>query len=158
MEQKATVFDRRQIYRPFLELLNPSSPSAHDLEAIIVPPEHDPRDPDQPPIHMAFASTAELNRGAQMALVGGIGSGKTTELRLTHKVLKRHKDAVNIFIDLAELTDINQLNPGAIMIAIGTQMYNRLKKADKAKEDVKSAYVKLRVLAKGKTEWVPVDD
>jgi hypothetical protein len=157
MDQKTAVFDRRQVYRPFLERLNPSSPSAQDLEVTIVPPEHDPRDPDQPPIHLAFASAAELNRGVQMALVGGIGSGKTTELRLTHKLLKRHTDAVNIFIDLAELTDINQLNPGAIMIAIGTNLFRRLKKATKDEEGVKSAFAKLQELARGKTEWVPAD-
>jgi len=122
-----------------------------------VPPEHDPRDPDQPPIHVAFANTAELSRGAQMALVGGIGSGKTTELRLTLKLLKRHADAINIYADLAELTDINELNPGAILIAIGIGLYHRLKKADKENADIKSAYQKLQELAKGKTKWVPFD-
>jgi hypothetical protein len=158
MEQKTAVFDRRQVYRPFLERLNPSSPSAQDLDAVIVPPEHDPRDPEQPPIHEAFATTAELNRGSQMALVGGIGSGKTTELRLTQRVLKRHKDAVNIFIDLADQTDINELNPGAIMIAIGTSLYVRLNKTDRTNQDIKSAYRKLQELANGKTQWVPVDE
>lgn len=153
MESTTAVLDRRQVYRPFLERLNPSSPSSKDLEAIIVPPEHDPRDPDQPPIHMAFASAAELNRGVQMALVGGIGSGKTTELQLTQRILKRHKDAVNIFVDLAELTDLNQMNTGAIMIAVGSLLYNRLKRAERT-EDVKSAYEKLQELARGKTEWV----
>src|SRR2546425_11859578 len=105
MEQSTVTFDRRQVYRPFLERLNPSSPSVLGAQDLIVLPEHDPRDPDQPPIHVAFANTAELNRGAQMALVGGIGSGKTTELWLTRKLLKRHHDAINILIDLAEITD-----------------------------------------------------
>ena len=158
MEEKTAVFDRRQVYRPFLERLNPSSPSPQDLDTIIVPPEHDPRDPEQPPIHAAFATTSELNRGTQMALVGGIGSGKTTELRLTQRLLKRHKDAVNVFIDLADLTDINQVNPCAIMIAIGTSLYSRLKKTDRTNEGVKAAYTKLQELAKGKTEWVEVDE
>ena len=110
MEPNTAPFDRRQIYRPFLERLNPASPG--ELQALIVPPEHDPRDPDLPPIHVSFANTAELTRGAQMALVGGIGSGKTTELRLTLKLLKRHEDAISIYRDLAELTDLNELNPG----------------------------------------------
>ena len=38
-----------------------------------------------------------------MALVGGIGSGKTTELQLTLKLLNRHSDAINIYLDLAGL-------------------------------------------------------
>ena len=72
MEPNTVTFDRRQIYRPFLERLNSESPWVQNL---IVPPAHDPRDPDLPPIHEAFTNTAELSRGAQMALVGGIGSG-----------------------------------------------------------------------------------
>src|ERR1017187_1059984 len=98
MDPVATVntptFDRRQLYRPFLERLNPIALSRTVIEQeLIVPPKSDPRDPEQPPIHEAFASAAELNRGSQMALVGGIGSGKTTELLLTLNRLKRHKDA-----------------------------------------------------------------
>ncbi len=92
-----------------------------------------------------------------MALVGGIGSGKTTELRLTLKRLERHADAINVYVDLAELTDLNELNPGAILIAIGMQLHDRLNKADKQKPDIKSAYEKLQELAKGKTDWVPND-
>jgi hypothetical protein len=155
MAQTTVVSDRRQIYRPFLERLNPASPGVIGAQGLIVPPEHDPRDPDQPPIHVAFANTAELTRGAQMALVGGIGSGKTTELRLTLEQLSRHADAVNIYVDLAEITEINELNPGAILIAIGLGIYHRLKKLDKQTPKSKQAYEKLQELARGKTKWVP---
>ena len=89
-----------------------------------------------------------------MALVGGIGSGKTTELQLTLRILNRHRDAINIYLDLAELTDLNELNPGAILIAIGMELHRRLKPADKLDPDIKSAYQKLQELAKGKTKWV----
>jgi Cdc6-like AAA superfamily ATPase len=124
---------------------------------LTVPPSHDPRDPDQPPIHVAFANTAELVRGAQMALVGGIGSGKTTELQLTLKLLKRHADAVNVYVDLAELTDLSALNPGAILIAIGSKLYSKLKEVDRNSADMKSAHAKLRELGVGKTAWVEPD-
>jgi hypothetical protein len=157
MESTTVTFDRRQIYRPFLERLNPASPGLLESQGLIVAPEHDPRDPDQPPIHESFANTAELSRGSQMALVGGIGSGKTTELRLTLKRLKRHADAINIYVDLAEMTDLNELNPGAILIAIGLQLYHKLTKADRQNTDIKSAYEKLRELAQGKTQWVADD-
>jgi hypothetical protein len=43
MEPNTVAFDRRQIYRPFLERLSSESPWGQDL---IVPLEHDPRDPD----------------------------------------------------------------------------------------------------------------
>jgi hypothetical protein len=156
MEPGTVTFDRRQIYRPFLERLNPASPGMLGAQNLIVPPEHDPRDPDQPPIHVAFANAAELNRGVQMALVGGIGSGKTTELWLTAKLLKRHPDAINILIDLAESTDLNELNPGAILVSIGMQLFRRVKMRDRD-ADVKLAYQKLQELARGNTKWVPAD-
>jgi hypothetical protein len=106
-----------------------------------------------------LADAAELSRGTQMALVGGIGSGKTTELLLTQRVLSRHSDAVNIFVDLAEYTDLNELNTGAILATIGMRLYSRMKKAnEKLPDEVASAHTKLRELAFGKTKWVPVEE
>lgn len=154
MEPSTVTFDRRQVYRPFLTTLNPSAPSI--LGDLIVAPEHDPREPDQPPIHIAFANAAELTRGVQLALVGGIGSGKTTELWLTNKILKRHRDAINILIDLAEITDLNKLNPGAVLIAIGMQLYRKIKRP--RSEESTSAFKKLQELAHGTTKWVQPED
>jgi len=159
MDQVATadtpVFDRRQIYRPFLERLNPIALSRPVIEQeLIVAPRSDPRDPEQPPIHEAFASAAELNRGSQMALVGGIGSGKTTELLLTLNRLKRHEDAVNIFLDAAEFTNFSETNPGAMIAAIGLRLAARAQKSfGKPTEEIEAAHSKLRGLAWGKTLW-----
>ena len=160
LRSNAVAFDRRQVYRPFLERLNPIA-SLRDVvdRDLIVPRDHDPRDAGQPPIHAAFADAAELSRGTQMALVGGIGSGKTAELLLTQRVLNRHSDAVNIFVDLANYTDLSELNTGAILATIGMRLYSHLKKAnEKPPEEVTSAHTKLRELAFGKTTWVPVED
>ncbi|MDP2999839.1 MAG: hypothetical protein Q8N47_20290 [Bryobacterales bacterium] len=154
------AFDRRRIYRPFLERLTAiASPRAlADSGDLIVPRDHDPLDAGQPPIHVAFANAAELSRGTQMALVGGMGSGKTTELLLTHRILSRHTDAVNVFVDLADFTDLNELNTGAILATAGMRLFLQLKKSGKEpSEEVKSAYTKLRELALGKTTWVSVD-
>lgn len=130
---------------------------------LIVAPNHDPRDVGEPPIHVALANTAELTRGSQMALVGGIGSGKTTELLLTQKVLSRHVDAVNIFVDMADYTDLSEINPGAILATAGMQLYSqvllRLKKAGRELPTaIKSAYLKLNELALGKTSWVLAEE
>jgi hypothetical protein len=104
---------------------------------------------------MAFAEAAELNRGTQMALVGGIGSGKTTELLLTHKVLRRHADAVNIYVDLADYTDLTELNTGAILATAGMMLYSELKKRSKELPDqARAAYDSLHKLAFPKTRWV----
>jgi len=153
----AVVFDRRQVYRPFLERLNPIGSQNLPAGDLIVVPDHDPRDTGEPPIHVALANTAELTRGSQMALVGGIGSGKTTELLLAQKELSRHSDAVNIFVDMADYTDLSQISPGAILATAGMQLYlHLLKKAGnkEAPDALRTAWLKLRELAFGKTDWV----
>jgi Cdc6-like AAA superfamily ATPase len=150
------IFDRRQIYRPFLERLNPIAlnGSVAQRKLMVVPPKSDPRDPKQPPIYEVFADAAELNRGTQMALVGGIGSGKTTELLLTMDRLRRHDDAVNVFLDAAEFTDFSETNPGAMLAAIGLRLFARIgKRFGEPSEQVQSASAKLRKLALGTTKW-----
>jgi hypothetical protein len=158
----AVVFDRRQVYRPFLERLNPIGSQNILADDLIVAPDHDPRDTGEPPIHVAFANTAELTRGSQMALVGGIGSGRTTELLLTQKILSRHSDAVNVLVDLADDTDLNEISTGAILATAGMRLYVRAllrpKKAGKdLPESIKAAHKKLCELGFGKTEWVEAE-
>ena len=152
----AVVFDRRQVYRPFLERLNPIASSLNVLaEGLIVAPDHDPRDTGEPPIHVAFANTAELTRGSQMALVGGIGSGKTTELLLTQKVLGRHADAVNIFVDMADYTDLSEVSPGAVLAVAGFEIYSHLTKSARGPtREATAAHTRLRALAIARTAWV----
>jgi len=109
----------------------------------------------EPSIHVAFANTAELTRGSQMALVGGIGSGKTTELLLTQKLLGRHSDAINIFMDLADYTDLSEISTGAILASAGLQLYSQLTTAGKElTKEATAAHTKLWELAYGRTEWV----
>lgn len=152
----AVAFDRRQLYRPFLERLNPIASSLNVLaEGLIVAPDHDPRDTGEPPIHVAFANTAELTRGSQMALVGGIGSGKTTELLLTQKVLGRHADAVNIFVDMADYTDLSEVSPGAVLAVAGFEIYSHLTKSARGPtREATAAHTRLRALAIARTAWV----
>jgi ABC-type dipeptide/oligopeptide/nickel transport system ATPase component len=155
----AVVFDRRQVYRPFLESLNSIAPTGEIFDrGMIVPRDHDPSDLHQPPIHEALAHSAELNRGTQMALVGGIGSGKTTEILLTQRVLDRHADAVNIWVDMADYTDLNGLNPGAILATIGLRLYAWLKKNRDNADIVADPYHKLRKLAFPQRKWVHPDE
>jgi hypothetical protein len=151
------IFDRRQVYRPFFESLNAIAPSRDILARdLIVSRDHDPMDQHEPPIYDVLAHTAELNRGAQLALVGGIGSGKTTEMLLTQKILDRHSDAVNVFVDMAEYTDLNELNPGAIIATIGLRIYSWLKKSG-VSQVVEAPYRKLRQLAFPQRQFVSAD-
>lgn len=153
----AVAFDRRKVYRPFLESLNSIAPARELLaRGLIIPRDHDPRDLHEPPIHEALAHSAELNRGTQMALVGGIGSGKTTEILLTQQVLDRHADAVSVCVDMADYTDLNELNPGAILATVGMRLYSWLKKKGDDAEVV-TPYRLLRKLAFPQKQFVHPD-
>src|SRR5713226_3859533 len=89
-----------------------------------------------------------------MASVAGMGRGKTTEVLLTMDRLRRHEDAVNVFLDAAEFTDFSETNPGAMLAAIGLRLFDRInKRFGEPSEEVQSASVKLRKLALGTTEW-----
>jgi hypothetical protein len=156
MQIRPPDFDRRQVYRPFLERLNSLAPIRRvETDNLIVVRNHDPLDASEPPIHVVFAHAAELTRGIQIALVGGTGAGKTTELLLTERQLGRHLDAVNVFIDLADKTDLTGLNTGAILASAGLELYSRLnKKGGEPTEEQKAAHSRLRELAFGKTEWI----
>jgi hypothetical protein len=159
MQIRPPDFDRRQVYRPFLERLNSLAPiSRVEGDNLIVVRSHDPLDFSEPPIHVAFARAAELTRGIQIALVGGIGSGKTTELQLTERQLSRHPDAVNILIDLADKTDLSGMNTGAILAAVGLELYRRARELSEPAADVNVAHSRLREVAYGKTGWVAESD
>ena len=74
------------------------------------------------------------------------------------KTLRRHEDSINLFVDLAYLTDINDLNSGAILAVIGLMLHNRLKDADKLRPSVSLGFGKLMEVARSKTEWQEQED
>jgi hypothetical protein len=73
-------------------------------------------------VYERIAARADLEPGSQQLLVGGIGSGKTTELWLAVRWLGRQGKTVPFFIDITEMTDLSQLNSGALLAALGLQM------------------------------------
>jgi hypothetical protein len=63
MQIRPPDFDRRQVYRPFLERLNSLAPIRRvETDNLIVVRNHDPLDASEPPIHVVFAHAA-VNTG-----------------------------------------------------------------------------------------------
>ena len=60
-------------------------------------------------------------------LFGGIGSGKTTQLLSTQKHLNELEDIKAIYVDVSLVTDISDLQSGALIDLLG----NKLKKPQK---------------------------
>jgi len=59
-------------------------------------------------------------------LFGGIGSGKTTQLLLTKKALNELEDIKAIYVDVSLVTDISDLQSGALIAIAGLELIKNL--------------------------------
>jgi hypothetical protein len=59
-------------------------------------------------------------------LVGGIGSGKTTQLLVAQKQLEAVEDLIVCYVDVSRYTDISRIEPGVLMTIVGLELHNRL--------------------------------
>jgi Cdc6-like AAA superfamily ATPase len=60
-------------------------------------------------------------------LFGGIGSGKTTQLLLTQQALNELGDIKAIYVDVSLITDISDLQSGALIAIAGLELIKNLK-------------------------------
>ena len=86
----------------------------------------------------------ELSPSSVHLLFGGIGSGKTTQLLLTQKHLNELEDIKAIYVDVSLLTDISNLQSGALIVIAGLELIKILEKVDnpeieKSKQIIKNA-------------------
>ncbi|MCB9760593.1 MAG: hypothetical protein H6739_12195 [Alphaproteobacteria bacterium] len=66
-----------------------------------------------------LAERMALKPDAALLLVGGIGSGKTTELRVVEQRLSAFEDMVAIYVDVSRYHDLADLKAGALLAAAG---------------------------------------
>lgn len=57
-----------------------------------------------------------------VALLGGIGSGKSTELLVAAERLGKTEDTLALYIDVNELHDLGNLEPGVLVAAVGLRV------------------------------------
>ena len=72
----------------------------------------------------------ELSPSSVHLLFGGIGSGKTTQLLLTQKHLNELEDIKAIYVDVSLVTDISNLQSGALIVIAGLELIKILEKID----------------------------
>ncbi|MGD1101700.1 MAG: hypothetical protein ABSA59_06495 [Terriglobia bacterium] len=69
-----------------------------------------------------LAARADLEPGSQQLLVGGVGSGKTTELLLGERWLREQGHALPLYIDISAETDLSSLNSGSLLASFGVHL------------------------------------
>ncbi len=73
-----------------------------------------------------IARRIALQPNSTHLLVGGIGTGKTTQLLIAKKQLEAVEDLAVCYVDVSRYTDINQIEPGVLMTIVGLELINRL--------------------------------
>jgi hypothetical protein len=97
-----------------------------------------------------IAGRIALRPNSTHLLVGGIGSGKTTQLLVAQKQLEAVEDLAICYVDVSRYTDISQIKPGVLMTIVGLELLNRL--PQELRESVADATETLRKSGYGYTE------
>jgi hypothetical protein len=148
---------RRSKFRAFMQAFNPTAPAQAAIEAGLICEDL------HRSLYQNLGARADLEAGSLQLLVGGIGSGKTTELLLAVKWLREHADVLPLYIDITTETDLSGLNVGSLLASFGTHLSSRLQKAPnfvrERKAELKETFQKIREFAFGRVEriWVSYD-
>lgn len=70
----------------------------------------------------AITGKIALRPSSVHLLFGGIGSGKTTQLLLTQQALNELEDIKAIYVDVSLVTDISDLQSGALIVIAGIEL------------------------------------
>lgn len=146
-----TVPDRRQRFRSFMKRFNPTAPTKVAIgEGLIC--QQAGRS-----VFNKLAAGADLAPGSQQLVVGGIGSGKTTELLLAERELSAHEHTRPVYIDVAAETDLNSVNSGALLASLGLRVWSEIVSKFEPPDELKKVYEAIKNAAYGyeKTVWEP---
>ena len=149
---------RRERFRVYMSGLNPTAPAWMTIRSgLALEDLHGS-------LFKTLAARADLEPGSQQLLVGGIGSGKTTELLMTDKWLYDQSHSLPVYVDISSQTDLSGLNSGALLAGFGLRLASMfsvrgLEAAldDSKKAELSAAETEIAEFAFGKTEseWLP---
>jgi hypothetical protein len=156
---KEHKLQRRGKFRAYMQAFNPTAPPQDAIEAGLVCEDL------HGSLFRSLAARADLEPGSQQLLVGGVGSGKTTELILAARWLGQEGHVLPLYIDISAETDLSSLNSGALLASFGLSLGRQVPRDPRAPagnaeiaEKLKQAYKKIREYAYGKRETVSMRD
>jgi hypothetical protein len=147
---------RRDRFRKYMQAFNPTASAQEAIDAGLV------FETLHSSLHLNLAGRADLEPGSQQLLVGGIGSGKTTELLLATRWLRSQGNVLPLYIDITSETDLSALNSGSLLASFGIHLsillLGNAALSKEAADRLKALYEKIKEYAYGKTETVWVED
>jgi hypothetical protein len=150
---------RRERFREYMRKLNPTAPARLAIDSgLVVEDLHGS-------LFKTLAARADLEPGSQQLLVGGTGSGKTTELLMAEKWLEQQGQTLSLYIDIPSETDLSGLNSGALLAGFGRHLAKAFSKKGfegdldaASKRILKNARSEIEGFAFGTTKSVWVED
>lgn len=150
---------RRERFREYMRKLNPTAPARLTIDSgLVIEDLHGS-------LFKTLAARADLEPGSQQLLVGGTGSGKTTELLMAEKWLERAGQTLSLYIDISSETDLSGLNSGALLAGFGLHLARAFeaKNFEKSlgaadKRELKNARHEIEGFAFGTTKSFWVED
>lgn len=119
--------DRRTRFREYMARLDVASDPASVIEGGMYVRSQ------QPSVGELLAARGEIEPFSGQLLLGGIGSGKTTELRIAEKRLRAFEDILPIYVDVSTHHDLAKVEPQILAIVAGLELSGRLE--DEEKQD-----------------------
>lgn len=114
-----------ETYRSCLARLNVAmSPVTAIEKGLYVPRPHSVAD--------ELVAALELEPSSAHLLVGGIGSGKTTELLMTERKINQSPDVRAIYLDVALEQDLGHLQAGVLLTLVGLELASLLDERQQA--------------------------
>ena len=107
---------RLERFRGYMARLNPAGSPRAAVDAGLYVPRPGRSTADE------IAARLELDPASSHLVVGGIGSGKTTQLLVAGDRLASLPDTHAEYIDVAELHDLGQLEPGILIVLAGAAL------------------------------------
>jgi hypothetical protein len=146
--------ERRIKFRVYMRSFNPTTPARSVIEAGLVFEDLHRK------LYRNLAGRADLEPGSQQLLVGGIGSGKTTELLLAANWFQSQGDGLPLYIDITAETDLSGLNSGSLLASFGIHLGRRLSHNPEMAKKLMATNSKVKEYAYGKKQriWVSHED
>jgi hypothetical protein len=146
------VTTRLEKFRDYMLRLNPGGdPSEAVRDGLYVP---------RPGRSTAIevAARLELDPTSSHLIVGGIGSGKTTQLLVACDRLNKLEDTCAEYIDVSRVHDMSHMNAGTLIITAGLAVSRLLKNKDD--KDALASAQQFRDWSQGswRRKWIPYDD
>ncbi|MGD1873019.1 MAG: hypothetical protein ACFB02_08185 [Mastigocoleus sp.] len=103
-----------------------------------------------------ISARVALRPASSHLLIGGIGSGKTTQLLVACENLKKIGDIYPIYVDVSLYSDISEITPGVLTAIAGVEL-SKLLKEDSDNEEIEILVETIFNIAYGYSKEVSLD-